>query len=33
MEVENYKKQIENTKRLELAEKKASIFNNFLSKL
>ena len=33
MEVEMYKKQIENTKRAELAEKKASIFNNFLSKL
>ena len=33
MEVENYKKQIENTKRSELAEKKASIFNDFLSKL
>ena len=33
MEVEMYKKQIENTKRAELAEKKASIFNDFLSKL
>ena len=33
MEVERYKQQIENTKRSELAEKKASIFNNFLSKL
>ena len=33
MEVEKYKKQIENTKRSELAEKKASIFNDFLSKL
>ena len=33
MEVEMYKKQIENTKRTELAEKKASIFNDFLSKL
>ena len=33
MEVEMYKKQIENTKRSELAEKKASIFNDFLSKL
>ena len=33
MEVENYKRQIENTKRAELAETKASIFNDFLSKL
>ena len=33
MEVEKYKKQIENTKRAELAETKASIFNDFLSKL
>ena len=33
MEVERYKQQIENTKRSELAEKKASIFNDFLSKL
>ena len=33
MEVERYKQQIENTKRTELAETKASIFNDFLSKL
>ena len=33
MEVERYKQQIENTKRAELAETKASIFNDFLSKL
>jgi hypothetical protein len=33
MEVEQYKKQIENTKRAELAEVKASIFSNFLTKL
>ena len=33
MEVENYKRQIENTKRAELAETKASIFNDFLTKL
>ena len=31
--VEEYKRQIENTKRAELAETKASIFNDFLSKL
>jgi hypothetical protein len=31
--VEEYKQQIENTKRAELAETKASIFNDFLSKL
>ena len=30
---EEYKQQIENTKRAELAETKASIFNDFLSKL
>ena len=33
MEVEKYKREIENTKRAELAEAKASIFNDFLSKL
>ena len=33
MEVEKYKQEIENTKRAELAEAKASIFNDFLSKL
>ena len=33
MEVERYKQQIENTKRAKLAETKASIFNDFLSKL
>ena len=33
IEVEQYKKQIENTKRADLAEKKASIFNDFLSKM
>ena len=33
MEVEKYKQEIEKTKRAELAEAKASIFNNFLSKL
>jgi hypothetical protein len=33
MEVERYKEQIERTKRAELAEAKASIFNDFLSKL
>ena len=33
MEVERYKQQIENTKRAELAETKASIFNDFLTKL
>jgi len=33
IEVEQYKRQIENTKRADLAEKKASIFNNFLSKI
>ena len=33
MEVEMYKKQIENTKRAELAEKKASIFKDFLKKI
>ena len=33
MEVEKYKQEIENTKRAELAETKASIFNDFLSKL
>ena len=31
--VEEYKKQIENTRRADLAETKASIFNDFLSKL
>ena len=31
--VEEYKRQIENTKRADLAETKASIFNDFLSKL
>ena len=31
--VEEYKRQVENTKRAELAETKASIFNDFLSKL
>ena len=33
MEVERYKEQVEKTKRAELAETKASIFNDFLSKL
>jgi hypothetical protein len=33
MEVEQYKQKIENTKRAKLAEVKASIFNDFLSKL
>ena len=33
MEVEKYKQEIENTRRAELAEAKASIFNDFLSKL
>ena len=33
MEVEKYKQEIEKTKRSELAEAKASIFNDFLSKL
>ena len=33
MEVEKYKQEIEKTKRAELAEAKASIFNDFLSKL
>ena len=33
MEVEKYKEEIEKTKRAELAEAKASIFNDFLSKL
>ena len=33
MEVERYKEQVEKTKRTELAETKASIFNDFLSKL
>ena len=33
MEVEKYKQEIENTKRAELAEAKASIFNDFLTKL
>ena len=33
MEVERYKEEIEKTKRAELAEAKASIFNDFLSKL
>ena len=33
MEVERYKERIERTKRAELAEAKASIFNDFLSKL
>ena len=33
MEVEKYKQEIEKTKRSELAEAKASIFNEFLSKL
>ena len=33
MEVERYKEEIEKTKRSELAEAKASIFNDFLSKL
>ena len=33
MEVERYKEQIEKTRRADLAETKASIFNDFLSKL
>jgi hypothetical protein len=33
MEVERYKEEIEKTKRAELAEKKASIFKDFLSKI
>ena len=33
MEVEKYKEEIEKTKRAELAEKKASIFKHFLSKI
>jgi len=33
MEVERYKEEIEKTKRAELAEKKASIFKHFLSKI
>ena len=33
MEVEQYKEEIEKTKRAELAEKKADIFKNFLSKI
>ena len=33
MEVEKYKEEIEKTRRAELAEAKASIFNDFLSKL
>ena len=33
MEVERYKEEIEKTKRAELAEKKASIFNDFLTKI
>jgi hypothetical protein len=33
MEVEKYKQEIEKTRRAELAEAKASIFNDFLSKL
>ena len=33
MEVEKYKQEIEKTKRAQLAETKASIFNDFLSKL
>ena len=33
MEVEKYKEEIEKTKRAELAEKKASIFKDFLSKI
>ena len=33
MEVERYKEQIEKTRRADLAEAKASIFNDFLSKL
>ena len=33
MEVERYKEQVEKTKRAELAETKASIFNDFLTKL
>ena len=33
MEVEKYKEEIEKTKRAELAEKKADIFKNFLSKI
>jgi hypothetical protein len=33
MEVERYKQQIEKTRRADLAEAKASIFNDFLSKL
>jgi hypothetical protein len=33
MEVEAYKKEIERTKRSELAEVKTDIFKNFLSKL
>jgi len=33
MEVEKYKEEIEKTRRAELAEKKASIFKNFLTKI
>ena len=33
MEVEQYKEEIEKTKRAELAEKKADIFKDFLSKM
>jgi hypothetical protein len=33
MEVERYKQEIEKTKRAELAETKASIFKDFLSKI
>jgi len=33
MEVEQYKEEIEKTRRAELAEKKADIFKNFLSKI
>ena len=33
MEVERYKEEIEKTKRAELAEKKASIFKDFLTKI
>jgi hypothetical protein len=33
MEVEKYKEEIEKTKHAELAEKKASIFKDFLKKI
>ena len=33
MEVEKYKEEIEKTRRAELAEKKASIFKHFLTKI